>query len=103
MSNYKESQIAGTRWTRSHKIVFDNQYKMPPKVTFYEQDIVSVEGVDSIINTNQYIEKSYDANATIALCDPVTGALTGNTLSQQELQIILYSLYTQVALERDGE
>lgn len=101
MSNYKETNIAGTQWKRSHRVIIDNPLNEAPRVIFMEQTVNAIQGGDVITRPAGNIEKVFEPHGIINLINPLTGASTGQTITQLELQVILYSLYIQLAIERD--
>lgn len=101
MSNYKETNIAGTQWKRSHRVIIDNPLNGSPRVIFMEQTVNAIQGGDTITQPAGQIEKNFDPYGVIDLINPLTGAPTGQTITQMELHVILYSLYIQLAIERD--
>jgi hypothetical protein len=48
-TNYKESSVAGTRWTRAFRIQIDNMFQVTPQILFVEEEAVQIG--DQVITT----------------------------------------------------
>ena len=99
MSNYKQSEIAGTSWTRCRAITINNPYpdvdpiNSVPKAWFQEQQVIQLPDNKVILNDVSSCFKVFDPITEITLLDPETGAPTGATVTHGYLYQILYSLY----------
>ena len=113
MANYNESNVSGTLWQRCRTVTITNPLAgtetdphtgeaAGPIAYFQEQEVVSLPGGRLIIKDIGGCKKAFSAQAQIALRDPATGELTGETYSHAALYAVLYSLYMQTALERDA-
>lgn len=107
-ANYNESPIAGTKWRRSFRVQIDNPYQGAPRVTFHEEDCVSLaDGTIFKVNAGSLLVE-FDQSAEINLINPWTGEpLTDINGVQQkathiEAYILLHSLYIQSAIARDA-
>jgi hypothetical protein len=98
--NYQESNITGTQWRRAHTAVLYNYYGHVPSIQFSEESVLEVEG-QAFRKETEVLAASYNPEGVIALRNPETDELTGQTLSHPEFYAILYSLYRQLADERD--
>ena len=117
--NYQESSLTGTSWVRCKSVTITNplpgspewlQANMmnpltpvvaPQRAYFTEEKIISIDGANSSVAAAGCM-KPFDPAAAIPMRDPETGDLTGTSVTQGELYVILYSLYMQTALERDA-
>lgn len=109
--NYKETTLSGTSWMRCRCVTitnplagseFDhNNNPLGPVAYFQEQKVISMDGTQSMIDAGSCL-KAFDPVAAIPMRDPTTGDLTGSTVTHADLYAILFSLYMQTALERDG-
>lgn len=104
MSNYRETQIAGTRWTRCGVVQIINPYQRTPAVQFVEEVVTSLgEGEEPLFANAGGISVAFDPNRVIPLRDPFTGELTGQTTTYGAVHAVLYSAYMDAALERDAK
>lgn len=101
-TNYNESSVSGTKWTRCHRMTFDNPLGGTPRVRFEEEEAFTVGAQTTSTPKLEMFVKPYDAAATIPLLNPETGIATGDTMTQAELYAVLYSLYIASATERDA-
>ena len=111
--NYKQTTISGTSWTRCRTVTITNPLpghgpvqgitgvEQGPTAFFQEEKVVSIDGVQSTSDTGS-CRKAFDPVATIPMLNPETGEATGATVTHAELYAILFSLYMQTAVERDG-
>ena len=103
MPDYKESQVAGTRWQRCNRITINNPYGAMPTIRFDEEERIAV-GEQTIGNPVGGILKDFDdPERTFPLCNPMTGESTGATATYGEVYVLLWSLYMALATERDAE
>jgi hypothetical protein len=105
--DYRENTQMGevSKWTRTYKIECYNFYNEIPSITFFEEEKVKLPD-GSVINGEKsepgnVSEFLADPNKEITLLHPVTQEIIGTT-TYQNLYIILYSLYLQLATNRDA-
>lgn len=104
MANYNETPVVGSTWTRCSSIYISNTYGVTRNITFGEQQLIVIENQPPlVVNTNTSCATQFDATANIEILDPETGDPTGQTVTQQELYNILYSLYIATAKARDNQ
>lgn len=102
MSNYKETAVAGTKWTRCGVVQIVNPYQRNPSIQFIEERAVSLgEGREPLFFSEGSISVPFDENKVVNLINPLTGQPTGATVTYGELYVGLFSAYIQAALERD--
>lgn len=111
--NYKESSLTGTSWVRCRTVTITNPLPAPegaglieaaaavPRAFFQEEKVIAIDGVNSVVDAGA-CSQAFAPAELIPLRDPDTGALTGASVSQGELYVILYSLYMQTAIDRDA-
>lgn len=106
MPNYRENQTEAVSWRRAFSGVIHNP--LPgggvPRIDFTEQDVVSAGG--KIIAVTQVfdfetVSVAFDPAGEIALRDPDSGELTGETMTHLQLRAALHSLYMIGANARD--
>ena len=112
MANYKETTLTGTTWMRCRAVTITNplpgteeldgrtQQPVGPTAYFQEEKVITMDGADMRSDAGSCC-KAFATDGVIALRDPGTGELTGETTSHGALYTILFSLYMQTALERD--
>lgn len=106
--NYRESAISGTSWVRCNHIIIENPYRMTPRISMYEQQVVTV-GDQSLITPPPVpgpLVVEFSLDGTFPLLNPETGEpiMDGETpvlATHQQIYQILYSLYVHAAAERD--
>ena len=104
MANYNETPVVGSTWTRCSSVYISNTYNVIPTITFGEQQLIVIENQPPlVVNTNTSCMAQFVATADIQIVDPITGNPTGQTVTQQQLYDILYSLYIATAKERDAQ
>jgi hypothetical protein len=111
--NYQETTVSGTSWTRCRAVTITNPLpgrgpvqaitgiEEGPTAFFQEEKVVSNDGSQTTVDTGSCRKAFYPA-ATIPMLNPETGEATGATVTHAELYAILFSLYMQTAVERDG-
>lgn len=103
MPNYNESSVAGTKWQRCHEVRISNPFGGAPVAIFNEEAVVAVDGAEVIRRSLGACSAAFDAAAgSIPLVNPMTGELTGTSVSHADLYVILHSLYLQTAAARDA-
>lgn len=100
MSNYNESQVAGTQWRRASDVHIRNNYGTTPTITFTEERITKLEN-HIVSQQTSVLTEAFDQAKEIELINPSTGELIGISVTHMELYIMLHSLYIQLAKKRD--
>lgn len=104
MSNYNETTVAGSTWTRCSSVYISNVYESIPSITFGEQQLIALENQPPlVVNTNTSCSALFEPNENIIILDPATNIPTGQIVTQQQLYDILYSLYIATAAKRDEQ
>lgn len=96
-TNFKESNVSGTQWSRCNGIHINNPYGAAPTINVQEETLVAIEGLPPMRASSQHYSCRFDPASTIALRNPETDELTGGTITQGEVYAVLYSLYRQLA------
>ena len=102
MAEYRERTITATAHQRTRAVTFTNERGKTPHVVFQEEEVI-VDGDGNVISRDTaYCEADLDRNnGVIALRNPNTGNLTGQTITHAQLYVAIYSLYREVAEARD--
>ena len=101
MSDYKETAVNGTQWQRCCAINIQNDYGRTPRVTFGEEQITLVNGENFIQHLGP-LNVNFDPSAVIELRNPADGTLLGASMTQGQIHVALWSLYMQMAAQRDA-
>lgn len=103
MPDYKESTITGAAWQRCHEIVVSNTRNSVPRLQFFEERVIALEGGGEIRQPLGAMEVGFDPARVIALHDPATGLPTGEVSTYGAAHALLYSAYMSAATERDAD
>ena len=101
MADYNESTVLGSSWQRTFRILIENPHGLPPTISYSEEKVIAVEGSAPIKQYVGDLAGSVDLSGTIALRDPDTLELTGETIPVGAIYIALLSDYLNRAVERD--
>jgi hypothetical protein len=101
MPDYKQSTVSGTAWQRCHQVVLDNPLGGVPVIRFDEQTVLSIDGRETTRPAGS-LSLPFDPSQPIALRDPATGALTGDTSTYGAVYVLIYSAYMAAAEARDA-
>lgn len=106
MPNYNEQTISNLtlqKWWRANQVNISNPYNELPVVSFSEEE-VSKLGDDVIRKENVGgLQLAYDPTYVVTLLDPDTNLPTGSTVTLGTMFEQIYSLYFQLAAERDNQ
>jgi hypothetical protein len=104
MTDYNESTVSGTQYTRCHRIVIENPMSGDKYVRFYEEDAINIPDDMPIRRERPApLGLRFDDPATeIPLRNPETWALTGETVTMGALYIAIASAYWMTAEARDA-
>jgi hypothetical protein len=109
MADYQENTIPGTitSWRRCNAIAIQNPYSNDPtsiNVQFNEEVIKVLPDGEVIKSTPDKgnITKEFDPSIVIAMRNPETWELTGESVPMGEIMAMIGSAYWQFALERDA-
>lgn len=103
MSNYKESNIAGTVWQRCHEVKIFNTRGAAPSAEFLEERVIVLEDADEIRQSLGPLKVFFDPARLVPILNPETGEETGHQVTYAEIYAVLYSAYIAAALERDAQ
>ncbi len=103
MSDYRESSVAGTSYTRGRSLYFENPLNSTPSLLIREETVINL--ADRVITEHSgEIRKTVDdLSVSFPLRNPATNeTIEGATMTYQDLYVGLFSLYWHLALERDA-
>lgn len=99
---YKESRVAGTKYTRCHTMSISNPRDSAPFVRF-EEEVVVLGDSETISSPIGGFGVLYDnPDKLIPIRDPQTYSLTGQSITYAQLYAMLFSAYWAAAAERDS-
>lgn len=101
MPNYKETEVVGSQYQRARLIQINNELNQTPFITFCEERVTVLPDKEFHEDVGQ-LTCSFDPVGEIVLINPETDEATGATISHAEFYAIVYSLYKQLAIERDA-
>lgn len=101
MPDYKQSDISGTTWQRCYQVVLDNPLGGVPTVRFDEQEVLSIDGRE-MRRPRGTLSLPYDPTRVIALRNPETGELTGESTTYAQAYELIYSAYITAGMARDA-
>lgn len=102
MADYRETTVAGIAWQRCKSVRIDNP-RDGAKTAYFEEERVIAFGNESQARDVGQVSREFSPTATIPLLNPETLEPTGATVTHQDLYVILFSLYIQVATDRDNQ
>jgi hypothetical protein len=105
MTLYQPSNVVGTKYTRAYRVECQNPLDGQTSITFAEQSVVNLDDGTVITkdlgNLNEVLTEE-NTTTEFALLNPVTGESTGQSMSYGDIFTALYSLYIDLATNRDG-
>lgn len=101
MSNYKETNISGTKWTRAKRIIIENPKDQIASILINEEDVIEFDTKETIIPSTSLYETFSDPSKSFNLLNPTDDSIIGSA-TYQEVYIMLYSLYIYLANQRDN-
>lgn len=102
MAEYREVYISGIRFQRPISFNLVNGYGETKRWSIAEQEVTIVSGEVKAIKPVDGVAADYDGDTVVTLYDPTTGVATGGTTTMQTIFVALWSLWYQLALERDA-
>ncbi len=102
MPNYREVIGTSEIRRRSFQVVIDNPLNDTPRVTFQEEEIITLPDGRVMHNPVSGVGEMFDPNGVIDLLDPNTDLPVGVTMTQQQVFLALYSQYIALAKARDA-
>lgn len=104
MSDYRETSIAGTSYTRGRSMYFENPLGSAPSLLVLEETVINL--ADRVIteHAGEIRKVVDDLSVEFPLRNPATNEIIeGQSMTYQDLYVGLYSLYWHLALDRDAE
>jgi hypothetical protein len=104
MTDYKESLVTGqqSQHQRCYQIVVNNPYDSVPNVRFDEELLLTLPDGTKLNRHVGGMTTQFDPSKSVAIRNPLTWELTGQSMTMGEIYAVLASAYWQAALERDA-
>ena len=102
MPNYKQNSVTGETYQRSNQVIVDNALGGMPRITFQEQEVITLSDGRVILNQVAGVGIDFNIADTFPLVDPSTDAPIGHSVTHGDLQVILYSLYKALRTQADA-
>lgn len=104
MPNYKEADIAGTKWQRAVRVVVENPYEGTPSITFVEEEAINTGSEVSEVVTRVVgnLSCQFNPESEFPVLNPVNNQSMGYDFSHGQVYALLYSLYMHLASQRDS-
>lgn len=102
MADYKETTVDGVAWQRCKAVRIDNP-RVGAITAYFDEERVVAFDTESVARDVGVVSREFSPASTIPLLNPETLQPTGSTITHQDLYVMLFSLYIQVATDRDNE
>lgn len=100
---YREETVQGTSWVRVNKVIITTPLGVTPTMDAVEETVLDMGGGNvTVTPVGTPIHALYNAADSFALRDPVTDAPTTTTMTQQDLQVAVYSFVRHLQDLRDA-
>lgn len=104
MSDYRQTEVAGTSYTRGRSIYMENPLGSTPSLLVREETVINL--ADRVIteHSGEIRKVVDDLTVEFPIRNPATNEIIeGQTMTYQDLYVGLFSLYWSLALNRDAE
>ena len=105
MTNYIESEVPGSKWTRCNKVTIANPFKDQGFAIFSEESVVPYEDATGLNYIKEPVRSTltlgFSEDAQITMYDPETGEPLPASITHKEVYQIIYSMYRNAAQLRD--
>lgn len=102
MPNYKQNSITGEAYQRANQVVVDNPLGGIPRISFLEQEIITLSDGRVLQNNVPGCAIEFSPNNTFPLINIDTDVPTGVVVLHSDLQVMLYSLYRYLRNQVDS-
>lgn len=102
MADYKQSDVAGTKWQRCFRIDAQNPRGGVPCIIFFEEEVFTLGNGEEVRRPVGHMQVAYqDPAKTFDVLNPMTGDVVG-TATHGQVYALMHSLYLACAAERDN-
>ena len=103
MSDYRETSIVGTSYTRGRSLYFENPANSNPSLLIREETVINLADRTIYEPAGEIRKVVDDLSVEFPLRNPATNEIIeGQTMTYQDLYVGLFSLYWKLALDRDA-
>lgn len=104
MSDYRETSVAGTSYTRGRSLYFENPLNSTPSLLIREETVINLTDRMITEHSGEIRKVVDDLSVSFPLRNPQTNeVIEGASMTYQDLYVGLFSLYWHLALERDAK
>ena len=92
---FPQPSLSAYKFTKAHKVIISNPYQGVRQVTF-KKELVMVDDEDVMtkpVGSISEVFNAENANEVFQVVDPLTGQDTGKTLTYQEAEAMVFSLF----------
>lgn len=103
MSNYQQTDLSGTAYTRSNSVNIANPLNGVKAISFMEEQVVNL-GDEQLIRPQGGIQEPFtpeNIKEAFELLNPLTSQPIGQKMTYEQLYVAIHSLYFHVAKKRD--
>jgi hypothetical protein len=97
-----ETTVTGTQWNRCNAIHIQNTYGQKPQVTMQEEQITLI-GDQQFQRSTGGFSIEFDPSSVIPLLNPADGTSLGQTMTQGQIHVALWSLYMAEVAKRAAQ
>jgi hypothetical protein len=101
MNNYKQTAVSGDSYERAFRIIVENKKGDTPHMTFQNEMLLNVNGTEQHLDADSFTSY-FDPAATFPLINPMDDSPLGQTGSDIQFQVLLYSKYVDARNKRDA-
>jgi len=96
MPDYQQTPVTGVEYPRAYAIEIANRYGLTPSITFHMEALTLLASGQTLSRGLPPVSAAFDPEAEIPLLNPADGEPTGETVTQEYLYQILFSLCEQL-------
>ena len=102
MPNYKQNAVTGETYQRANQVVVDNPLGGVPRISFLEQEVITLSDGRVILNAVPGVGIDFNATDSFPLVNPTTDENLNINATHADVQTMLYSLYKALRSQADG-
>ena len=103
MSDYRQTDVTGTSYTRGRSMYFENPSDGDPSLLIREEQVTTLADRTILEPCGEIRKAVTDLSVSFPLRNPSTSEIIpGATMTYQDLYVGLYALYWHLAQERDA-
>jgi len=87
-----EVESTGKTWLRSNKITISNELDKIPSITWEIEKAIEIAG-ETVTKALPAITVIFDQKTSVPIRNPLTGELTGQSMTKGEIYALIYSAF----------